>query len=190
MTICSAVQSWIKEVWQYLSSKCCFLNNNHHKQPQNNDGSSTATGMRVFLSNHNKRRSRSLGSSLSVWTVNEKVAFWDVIQDHISHLLKNAGGNGGVSHASRVSIPAIISEDLIDFEQLDSLNSDDFERCRQLTGKELWDGHYVTAVHIYRKMTLVFAETFLMDLQQGANAELTHQRDMFEMKKIFLDTEK
>ena len=187
MTICSALQSWIKEVWLYLSSKCCFLNDNSHKQKtrqsQNTDGT-TATGMRVFLTNHTKRRSRSLGSSLSVWTVNEKVAFWDVIQDHISHLLKNAGGS------SRTDQPAIISKDLIDFEQLDSLNSDNFERCRQLTGKELWDGHYVTAVHVYRQMKLFFAQTFFMDLLEGENAELNHQKDLFEMKKIFLDTEK
>lgn len=186
MTICSAIQSWIKEVWQYLSSKCCFFNNDIHKQQnrrsKNNNGRA-ATDMRVFLSNHQKRRSRSLGSSLSVWTVNEKIAFWDVIQDHISHLLKSVSGSGD-------SVSAIISEDLINFDQLDSLNSDDFERCRQLTGKELWDGHYVTAVHIYRQMTMIFSETFLVELQGELNAELTHQKDIFEMKKIFLDTEK
>ena len=170
MTICSALQSWVEEVWQYLASKSCLFK----KQGNSND-----TGLRVFLSG---KRSRSF-DSLVVWSVNEKVAFWGIIQEHISHLLKNTDHHGSPNYIS-------ISSDLIDFDQLDSLNSDDLERCRQLTGKELWDGHYVTAVHIYRRMSLVFAETFLIDLQVVASADLAHQRDLFELKKIFLDNEK
>lgn len=177
MTICSVLQSWVKEFWEYLSTKCCFLESRvgDKQQTRNN------TELKHFMALSKKTRSTAV-DSLAVWSPNEKTAFWDIIEEHVSHLLTNA-------RSRKHDIP--ISPDLISFGEIEPLDLDDFEKCRQLTGKELWDGHYVTAVQIYLKMSRIFAETFLFDLNASPTIDFKEElkKDLSELKKIFLESE-
>ena len=146
-TICDCINSFIKECVLFLQKHFC------PKTKEDNESTESPVKKRVWFAPtltaefHTKGRetpaciirckTEHSSNPKSRWSIAERNAFWDIIQDHLQKLLEDIGED------FEIDISSICCEDDIDFSILDPTSNQDYEICRVLIGCELWKGHYV-----------------------------------------------
>uniref|UniRef100_A0A7M5U1A5 Uncharacterized protein n=1 Tax=Clytia hemisphaerica TaxID=252671 RepID=A0A7M5U1A5_9CNID len=191
-TICDCINSFIKECVQFVQK--------HFRPKTKEDSKSTQSPAkkRVWfaptLTAEFHTRGRETPSCVitcktehspnprSRWSITERNAFWDIIQDHLRKLLEDIDEN------FEINLHSICCEDDIDFTVLDPTSIQDYEICRVLIGCELWKGHYVCAVKMYRLVTTFFE--ILLNQNQGKDTvgDNDIELGLYGLKDIFLTT--